>query len=137
MFCIKCFHPKTSVVNSRPHKKSPSVWRRRKCAACHTIFTTDERPSLDGTPVSETHSDTHSYFNIGILTISIANAFLHDRDTGKQQAHWLARSVETWLATEHTQLTTHDIEAVTHQTLLRFDPLAAMQYAAQHRLISK
>ena len=40
MFCIKCFHAKTNVVNSRPKKKNPTVWRRRKCASCNYTFTT-------------------------------------------------------------------------------------------------
>lgn len=134
MFCIKCFHDTTRVTNSRPHKKQPSVWRRRTCPHCNATFTTLEQPSLDGTPV---HNNNHAAsFNIGILTISIAASFQHDVARGQEHAYWLARTVERWLATEHTHITTHDIEAVTHQTLERFDHLAATQYAARHQLLS-
>lgn len=134
MFCIKCFHPNTRIVNSRPHKKQASVWRRRKCDKCAYIFTTDERPVSNQLDVY-VDGDT-SPFSVGQLTISIARAFQHNPQAGKQQAHWLARTVELWLITEHNSVTPHDIEAVTHQTLLRFDRLAATQYAAQHSLLS-
>ena len=49
---------------------------------------------------------------------------------------WLAQTVEEALSTEYTIITPDDIAAVTHQTLKRFDELAAVQYAAKHRLIS-
>ncbi len=133
MFCIKCFHKNTKVVNSRPHKKQPTVWRRRTCVQCQTTFTTIEQPSLEGTPVYK--HDQRTSFNISILTISIASVFQHDAKRGAEQAYWLARSVESWLSTEHQHITTHDIEAVTHQTLQRFDKLAALQYAARHQLL--
>ena len=135
MFCIYCFHKGTRVSNSRPHKKQPSVWRRRTCQHCKRTFTTTEQPSLDGVAVY--HGRHHTPFNIGQLTISIAAAFQHRPEHGKQQAYWLARSVETWLATEHQHITTDDVEAATHQILQRYDNLAALQYAAQHQHIAQ
>ena len=92
-----------------------------------------EQPQLNGRSV-HTHSGPIA-FNIGRLTISIANAFSHDPLAGKEQAYWLAQSVETTLASEHPQITLQDIEAVTHQTLKRFDEVAAAQYALKHQLI--
>ena len=135
MFCINCFHSKTSVANSRPHKKQPSVWRRRVCSKCGSVFTTLERPSLvDSTPIQLPSGGTDS-FNLGILIISIARAFSHAPEAGKHHALWLAQTVESTLVTQIQSLTPEDIEAVTHQVLKQFDELAAMQYAAKHKLI--
>lgn len=135
MFCINCFHGKTSVTNSRPHKKQPSVWRRRACDNCGAVFTTVERPSLaDSTPVQLPSGGADS-FNLGTLIISIAEAFSHAPRAGKHHALWLAQTVESTLATQVKSITPEDIEAVTHQVLKQFDELAAMQYAAKHQLI--
>jgi transcriptional repressor NrdR len=136
MFCINCFHTNTSVVNSRPHKKQPAVWRRRKCGNCGEVFTTFERPSLaDNKPVVLPSGETGT-FNLGKLIISINKAFTHAPDAAEYNALWLAQTVEDTLSTQHTTITPEDIEAVTHQTLKRFDELAAVQYGAQHQLIS-
>lgn len=136
MFCINCFNPHTQVTNSRPHKKQPSVWRRRKCPRCGTAFTTYERPSLaENKPVLLENSKTDT-FNLGKLIISIARAFTHAPDEATYNALWLAQTVEDTLSTQYTSLTSGDIAAVTHQVLKKFDELAAVQYAAQHQLIS-
>jgi transcriptional repressor NrdR len=136
MFCVNCFHKSTAVVNSRPHKKQPTVWRRRTCPNCGYTFTTYERPSLaDNKPVHLPSGKTDD-FNLGKLVISISKAFTHSPKDAQYNALWLAQTVEDTLSTEHKVITPEDIEAVTHQTLKRFDELAAVQYAAQHQLIS-
>lgn len=136
MFCINCFHTNTQVTNSRPHKKQPSVWRRRSCKNCGTVFTTYERPSLaDNTPISlpDNQSDT---FNLGKLILSIARSFTHSPSEGEYIALWLAQTVEDTLSTQRQVITPDDITATTHQVLKQFDELAAVQYAARHNLIS-
>jgi transcriptional repressor NrdR len=136
MFCINCFHKNTAVINSRPHKKQPAVWRRRKCGNCGGTFTTFERPSLaDNKPIQLASGGT-DIFNLGKLIISINKAFTHDPDEATYNALWLAQTVEDTLSTQYTAITLEDIEAVTHQTLKRFDELAAVQYGALHQLIS-
>jgi transcriptional regulator NrdR family protein len=135
MFCINCFHENTSVANSRAHKKKPSVWRRRHCNACGTVFTTIELPSLaNGRLVHTSRSQTDN-FNIGRLIISISEAFSHAPDEGKRHALALAQTIEMTLASQVKHITPPDIEAVAHQVLQKFDPLAAVQYAAKHQLI--
>lgn len=136
MFCINCFHPTTHVVNSRPHKKQPSVWRRRSCTKCHTTFTTYERPSLADNKQVTLPSGSTDTFNLGKLVISIASAFTHRPEEAKYDALWLAQTVEDILSTEYSVIIPDDIAAVTHQTLKQFDELAAVQYAARHGLIA-
>lgn len=136
MFCINCFHAKTSVANSRPHKKQPSVWRRRSCAHCGAAFTTYERPSLaENTPINLPDGTTDT-FNLGRLIISIAASFSHNPNEGRYNALWLATTVEDTLSSQRTHITPEDIAATTHHVLRQFDELAAIQYAAQHQLIS-
>ena len=135
MFCINCFYSSTSVTNSRPNKKQPTVWRRRTCSKCGMIFTTYERPSLaDNKPVNLPNKTTEP-FNLGKLTISIAKAFTHSPADGEYNAYWLAQTVEDTLGSQRKALSPEDIEATTHQILKRFDELAAIQYAAQHKMI--
>lgn len=136
MFCINCFHTNTSVANSRPNKKQPQVWRRRRCSKCETVFTTYERPSLaDNTPISFPDGSTDT-FNLGKLLLSISRAFTHSPIDAEYSALWLAQTVEDTLSTQRKIITPGDIEATTHQVLKKFDELAAVQYAAQHQLIS-
>lgn len=135
MFCINCFNKDTKVANSRPHKKQPSVWRRRKCPNCRTVFTTYERPSLaENKPVHLPGGKTEE-FNLGKLIISIAQAFTHTPNEAAYNALWLAQTVEDTLSSQREVLTPEDIAAITHYTLKQFDELAAIQYAAQHQLI--
>jgi len=136
MFCINCFQKNTRVINSRPQKKVPQIWRRRQCAACGTTFTTRERPALKDNKLVIMPSGKQEVFNIGRLIISIAKAYTHDPQEAKDNSFWLAQRVEEILSTEREVVTTEDIEAITHDVLRHFDELAAMQYAAQHHLIS-
>ena len=135
MFCINCFYPSTSVTNSRPSKKEPSIWRRRFCTNCKQTFTTHERPSLANREI-HLPDGAKEPFNIGKLTLSISKAFSHSQKDAEYNSFWLARTVENLLVTQREIINPEDIEAATHNVLKRFDELAALQYAAQHKLIS-
>ncbi len=136
MICIKCYAKSTNVINSRPHKKQSSVWRRRQCPNCHALFTTTERPALLDNREVHLPDSTTKPFSLGKLTISIARAFAHDQEKAAYGSLWLAQTVETTLSSEHEIITPDDIAAITHYTLKNFDELAAVQYAATHQLIS-
>ena len=136
MFCINCFHPKTQVTNSRPHKKTPSIWRRRTCEACGKSFTTRERPSLRDNQTVHLPSGGSEPVNPGKLLLSIAASFSHDKPAATYDSWWLTETVEELLATEVKTLTPDDIAAVTHAVLKRYDELAAVQYAAQQQLVT-
>lgn len=135
MFCVNCFSKSTNVVNSRPSKKQPSVWRRRRCPKCGTTFTTFERPSLAENKQVRLPSGKIETFNLGKVVLSIARAFTHDPGAAEYHSLWLAQSVEDTLSSQREVLTPEDIAAITHNVLKRFDELAALQYAARHRLL--
>ena len=136
MFCINCFHKSTNVTNSRSYKKHPQVWRRRHCTQCGHTFTTHERPSLADNKQVALQDGTYTRFNLGKLILSIGKAFSHASDEIETNVLGLAETIEEILSTERQTVTPEDIEATTHQVLKRFDELAAIQYAAQHKLIS-
>lgn len=136
MICINCFHENTMVINSRSRQKQPSIWRRRRCPRCKTIFTTYEKPSLADGMVIIGGKGERSTFNLGKLILSIAKAFSHAPDQAEQYALPLAQTVEETLYGHKGALHAKDILQVTHRVLKRFDELTALQYAAQHQLIS-
>ena len=136
MFCINCFYHSTAVINSRPNKKEPVVWRRRHCIKCNTTFTTRERPSLTDSTEVKLPSGDKELFSLGKLALSIAKSFTHSSKDAEYSSLPLAQTIETTLASQREVITPCDIEATTHSVLKRYDELAAMQYAAQHQLIS-
>lgn len=135
MICINCFHVKTKVANSRPHKNQPTVWRRRACSNCGIVFTSYERPALDDQPILGRDS-TSVPFSIGKLVISIGRSFQHDKSSADHHSFPLAQTIETKLLMRQKAISTDDIAAITHETLKQFDPIAAMQYAARHDLVT-
>lgn len=136
MKCVNCFHVKTTVSNSRRHKLSPATWRRRQCHKCHSIFTTYERPALDGVAVLATQGQATTPFNLGKLIISISRSFQHNKELADNSSYFLAQSVETQIILSGNTPSVDDIAAITHQVLHRFDPIAALQYGAQHGLVT-
>lgn len=75
-------------------------------------------------------------FNIGRLTISIARSFQHNLHAARYDSLRLAETIEATLLKSGTPLSADDIAAVTHATIKRYDPVAAVQYAAQHDLLT-
>ncbi len=135
MICINCFHDKTTTKNSRKHTKHPSVWRRRSCPECGAVFTTYERATLDGRMVL-THDGSTTPFNLGKLIISISRSFQHNKHTAAHDSYFLAQTAQEQIIKQGKPLSTQIIAQITHMILQRYDPVAALQYAAQHRLIT-
>lgn len=141
MICVNCFHTKTKVTNSRPHKKTAGTWRRRQCLnpACTITFTTYEKPALDESIAvhygSGNDAKTSAPFSLSKLTLSIAGSFTHDPVARQLHSLPLAETVEQLLISQVRTPSADDIAATTHQVLKRFDELAALQYAAVHGLV--
>ena len=136
MVCPNCFHVKTSVVNSRPHKKQSSIWRRRLCPKCSYSFTSYESPSLIKNKLVHTSNGKTDLFNLGILIVSIYESFSHDQDKGSRDCYWLADTIMQLLQSQVEHLTTDEIAALTHKTLLSYDKIAGLQYAVRHQLLT-
>lgn len=136
MISLKSPHEQTKVINSRPSKKRPVVWRRRQGLISKETFTTYERPSLaENKPVILDNQQTDT-FNLGRLILSIAASFSHNPRSAQYDSLWLAQTAEEILSVDPAPLTQRAIAETTYDVLRRFDELAALQYAAKHRLIS-
>jgi transcriptional regulator NrdR family protein len=140
MICVNCFHTKTKVTNSRPHKKNAGTWRRRHCLECGITFTTYEKPALDESTAVHYPSATNKKglsapFSLSKLTLSISACFMHDPTTRQLHSLPLAETVEQLLISQVQQPSVDDVAATTHQVLKRFDEVAALQYAVTHGLV--
>jgi transcriptional regulator NrdR family protein len=137
MICIKC-SSETKVTNSRPHKKTPSVWRRRECKACGTVFTTTEviaDNTYQFTVVSPDRAVTE--FSLPRLMFSIAEALNHRQNTSvADESYWLAQTVaQAVQATATDTITSGALASHVLDTLSNFDATAGIQYGARHGLI--
>lgn len=137
MFCINCSYPSTQVTNSRPSKKLPSIWRRRKCPACLYIFSTDERPRYTDITVTDSIDGSKTPFNPGTLTISIASSFQHNQTHGRTAAWDLMETITAKLFGVTAEPVTTDLLArLTYDTLRAYDQVAGAQYALTHHMIT-
>ncbi len=137
MICIKCSHD-TRVMNSRPHKKTPSVWRRRECKACGAVFTTSEVVADDSYVFSvKDASGRLSSFSLPRLIFSIAGSLSHRAsDSVPDDSYWLAQTVaQNIQATATDTVTTVAIAEEVYATLSNFDATAGIQYGARHGLV--
>lgn len=135
MICIKCSH-ETKVINSRPHKKTPSVWRRRQCLACGTTFTTHEIIADDAYQLTVVATDKVSTpFSLPRLLLSLAVVLAH-RPNSADDAYWLAQTIaEQAQASATDRVSDVELAELAYEALENFDATAALQYGARHGLI--
>jgi len=132
MVCIYC-EKDTSVINSRPQKRTNSVWRRRCCEACDAVFTTTEQVGYEQS-LSVEQPESHIVpFARDQLFLSIYEACRH-RPTAISDATALTATVITRLLSNHTNGTIprSAIVAAAVETLTNFDHAAATAYQAFH-----
>lgn len=133
MICPYCFHKKTKTTNSRAATTSATVWRRHSCPNCHADFTSYETVAPT---IRITDANTNQPFSLGQLHLSIASCFSHQPDRAGQDSLELAKTVQTKLLTKGDSLSRHQLATITHSVLHQFDPIAALQYAARHQLLT-
>lgn len=138
MICIVC-SADTKVTNSRPHKKTPSVWRRRECKACGTAFTTHEVVADDDYRLEVIDlQNRSSAYSLPRLMLSITAALVHrPLPASADEAYWLAQTVTQVVQGSATDTVKSSYLAeVTYETLSHFDATAGLQYGARHGLIT-
>lgn len=137
MICIVCSN-NTKVTNSRPHKKTPSVWRRRECIACATTFTTHEVVADNDYSLTVIdHQNKKSAYSLPRLMMSIAATLGHrPLPPSADEAYWLAQTVTEQIQASATdRVNTSAIAALAYDAVSRFDATAGLQYGARHGLI--
>jgi len=134
MFCIKCHHENTKVINSRPNKKHATVWRRRKCESCGATFTTTEVVATEGGLLSISDGKNVTPFSVSRSLLSIA-PLLTAQETAPDDAYWLAMTAyEKALQTNDAVISSKELASIIFGVLERYDSTAALKYALDHHL---
>lgn len=133
MVCIYCGN-NTQVVNSRLHKRTNEVWRRRKCLMCKSLVTTYESAALDASIVVQYSETDLRPFSRDTLFISIYESCRH-RSTATSDATALTQTIMNKVFTRPLApaITREAIIAAAEDTLELFDAAAATYYKAYHK----
>ena len=133
MVCIYC-GAKTQVINSRLQKQANSIWRRRTCQNCGSIFTTHETADLSSSFVVRISRKDIRPFHKDALFISVYESLKH-RESALEDARALLQTIIGHLipTADHGQLTPEVIAVITHEVIERFDQTAGTVYAAYHK----
>lgn len=130
MVCIYC-PGTTQVTNSRKQRSGKTVWRRRHCQLCDTIFTTIEQPDLTASIRVETSTKELVPFSRDVLFYSIAASCGHRKQSALSDAAALTDTViNLMLAHQKALVTTNMLQETVFATLQRFDIAAATYYQA-------
>jgi transcriptional regulator NrdR family protein len=134
MVCLYC-GSKLSVSNSRPQKRSNSVWRRRNCSNCKAIFTSVESIDPTSTLMYQGFDKHTEPFSRDKLFISVYEACRHRKTASEDARHLSDTVIMQLLGAKHSAiLRRHHVVTVTTGALERFDRPAAIQYLAYHPL---
>ncbi len=134
MVCLYC-GGETGVTNSRPQKRTNTIWRRRQCTDCRALFTTEEAALLAAAVAVAAPDGSITGFGREKLLISLYNSLRH-RPSALQDAIALTDTVTSRLLARggSANLPTAVIITAVVQTLQPFDAAAAVQYQAYHPL---
>jgi len=133
MVCLYC-SGKTQVINSRLQKRSNSVWRRRQCRVCRTIFSTQETAQYGAAWLVKTTTGQLHPFQRDKLFLSLYTSCRH-RPTALTDAGALTDTVINTMAKSATTagvLSSSAIKQAVQVALNRFDKSASVHYSAFH-----
>lgn len=140
MICIYCFHAKTTIINSRGHKKEASTWRRHACPACGRVFSSLEKPVMtDGYSITDESNGTSTPYSRSRLSTSLVRSFGHLSGNELYQAvDGLADTIERDIVASATygSLSKDELGMTAWEVIKNYDPVAAVQYAAQNGLVT-
>lgn len=131
MVCIYCAS-KTRVINSRPQIRQNTIWRRRECTSCHSIFTTFESFDLSKSLIVVSGGNNESFIKEKLL-ISLYSSLKH-RDTALDDAQALTNTVinKIFKAIKTPSITSRQIAEIADKTLSNFDKPASVFYRSYY-----
>ncbi len=135
MVCIYC-QSDTQVINSRPQKRSNSVWRRRQCEGCNTVFSTEEHADLTKSVVVRKSPKRLEAFQNDRLFIDLYESLKH-RKTALKDARALTSTIISKVLMLQVDgiIEKNDITRCTYEILGYFDNAAAVHYRAFYPLV--
>lgn len=134
MVCINC-GSKLSVINSRHQKKQNSIWRRRECDNCNSIFTTLEHINLGKSLMIKHSTGFLEPFSQTKLLLSIHDSCKH-RKGAIEDAESLCNTVINQIVLLSTNnnpiITTEKLTKNVLKVLGRFDTSASTYYKSYY-----
>ena len=135
MVCIYCGGP-TRVTNSRLQRVCNNIWRRRSCSNCGTVFTTQERPTLETSLVVKRYVGTKQQiapFNRDRLFLCIYRTFCH-RASPTEDASAITRTAIARILKQQQDgsIESAAIATIVWRILQNFDTTSAVIYSAHH-----
>lgn len=132
MICIFCSED-TKVVNSRPSKRLPSIWRRRKCPRCNVLFSTHEYCDLSLSIKVTDEQGSSQPFSEDKLFVSLHKCFSHREDALKSSRELLGTVLSKLTPAKFGIIQKKKIARTSYNILYRFDRVAAVYYKSHHR----
>lgn len=133
MVCIYC-HSDLQVINSRPQRSKNTIWRRRRCKQCQTVFTSIETLDLSNSLRVKT-PDGLEPFIIEKLITSLYESLKHSQGAS-ENAKAIADTVCHHVLSDNSQLPVIEVQrliAITGQTLQAFNEVAGLHYLARYK----
>lgn len=120
-------------MNSRSQKRGNQVWRRRRCASCRALFSTEEAANLELAWQVRSAGRLRP-FSRDKLFLSLYGSCEH-RGTALSDARGLTDTVIGRLAARVKDgvVQASDITGVAQVALNRFDKAASVHYSARHK----
>lgn len=131
MVCIYC-GGETKVTNSRWQKRSNQVWRRRRCLACQSVFTTHEQIELETALLVDKPGSTQAFLP-NLLLKDLMIALKHRSDVYTASGEVMATIIHRLLSLPQKPVfKSSDISKITAAVLKNFDKQAYLRYIAEH-----
>ena len=133
MTCLYC-NSATNVKNSRYQKRTNTVWRRRHCTACKTVFSTVEAADTSLSIVVARQASLEPFLR-DKLFLSVYDSLKH-RKSALTDATSLTSTMLSAIynLADVAQVERDIIVTIVTSVLERFDPVAAIHYKAYHPL---
>jgi transcriptional repressor NrdR len=130
MVCPLC-HKSSSVINSRLQRRSNTVWRRRQCQSCQSIWTTTEHIEL--ATVYRIQKDGKLLtFRPEILFLSLYTCLRH-RTSPEADALYVSKTVlERLIRRKRSVVTNTELAELCLDILRRYDKTASAVYKAMY-----
>lgn len=128
------------MINSRPSKNKPSVWRRRHCDSCSSVFTTREVVDFESIDIRVSNGAAITPLDPSKLLLSIASALeISDKTNKSYAAFWLMETAISRLLPkqkDQSLVLATDISKAAYEVLYRYDPLSGAQYGLKKGILS-
>lgn len=132
MVCIYCASI-CLTINSRPRRKTNTVWRRRACTSCGAVFTSVEEVDLKGSIRFRSIKGLEPFSKQKLCSDLIQS--LSHRRTALNDAEELYFTSISHLLPVRSGIIERELLITTVTSMLkRFDKAAAAHYQAHHKL---